>query len=91
MKLALPLTIPTCVLLTRRFGLHDAEVGQLHLAQQRDHDVAGRDVAVDDPHRRAHLVALLVRVGQRLQRLVRDVVGERRGEAGAVLLDVAAS
>ena len=33
--------------------LHDAEVGQLHLAGERHEDVARRDVAVNDPERRA--------------------------------------
>ena len=44
----LPLTTPTSVFDTRPSALHDAEVEQLHLAARGDHDVARRDVAVDE-------------------------------------------
>ena len=55
----------------------EAEIRQLDLARPRYQEVAGRDVAVDDP-----LAPdggdLSVRVGQRLQRLACDEQGRRQ-------------
>ena len=56
--------------------LGDAEIGQLHVALKRDHDVFEAHVAVDDAQRLAVLVGFGVRVGQP----ARDAAGDEHGE-----------
>ncbi len=56
-----------------RVGLREPEVHDLHLAVLREEHVRRRHVAVDDVHRHAVRVAQLVRVGEALADLERDV------------------
>ena len=56
--------------------LGDAEIGQLHVALERDHDVFEADIAVDDAQRLAVLVGLGMRVGQP----ARDAAGDEHRE-----------
>jgi len=50
MKVALPFTMPARVCDVRRFDLTMPKSDSFTLAGERNHDVARRDVAVDDAH-----------------------------------------
>ena len=56
--------------------LGHAEIGQLHVALEGDHDVFEADIAVDDAQRLAVLVGLGVRVGQAAGHAAGDEHGE---------------
>ena len=60
--------------------LGDAEVGQLHVAFEGDHDVLEADIAVDDAQRLAVLVGLGVRVGQAAGDAADDEHGQFHGQ-----------
>jgi hypothetical protein len=61
-------------------GEGDPEVEDLHVAGGAQHDVVGRDVAMNDAERLAVLVAEAVRVVQRVRELGADVDREPLGE-----------
>ena len=66
-----------CVEHAARLG--DAEVGDLHLALERQQDVLGRHVAVDDAQRPHLVVAASVRVVEPFRDLGRDVDAQSIG------------
>ncbi len=63
---------------TARLG--DAEIGQLHVAFEGDHDVLEAHVAVDDAQRLAVLVGLGVGVGQPARHAADDEDGQFLGQ-----------
>ena len=54
MYATLPFSVPGSVRPARSDRARDAEVGELHLALERDEDVVGGDVAVHEPERAGH-------------------------------------
>ncbi len=72
----MPATTSPLVVGEEAARLGDAEVGELHVALEGDHDVLEADVAVDDAEGFAVLVSLGVRVGES----TRDAAGDEDGE-----------
>src|SRR5438105_9328843 len=71
---------PAVVLVAQRPHLGDAEIAELDLAEPRDEEVRGRDVAVDDVQVQAGGAARLVRVAERVADAPPDEEREGHGQ-----------
>ena len=69
-----------CAALAALVDLDDTEIQQLDLATHGDHQVLGRNVAVDDAEGQAIVITFCVRVVQCLERLDRGVSNEVGGK-----------